>query len=475
VIRRQDAWYAWQTRRLYNAAWNDSRRLWERHWQAFVDELNTLDEHFRRHAEADRQHFEDRAKDLYKPRVGVSYLLPAEDRGLEGFYQTVLDRMKQQFSGQLPPNPHEGHLLNALLGGDGWLAAYELGRRDPLMAVGYVRQRIKRAVTEQLRPPGGDRPALVPRMEDLLASAALGRSRFVTDEDLHRFRQKLAELVPGGFAPDGRAPFKTLFTYPAAQENRDIERFLRQEVALPVDMQSEPEFRALPGDSMMVVLLRSAMGVTEVPEVRRVVKLWADAQRNPRPHDYLTWRRRLKPDSGYRLMSRDDRCYVLHHLLCAAWDGRITAVGDVGSPERIVVQVGAEDASTMTLDLSALGALSSWASVLQAYEQWILNDDDRGRRDLAARLMSLSPQDADRAPRRPEPEFLAVVELAELEAKKLREAEQNRVLSRDPQLGVIREFWLDIMPAALRSPVGTSDRSLLELREQVDAAYGLGQ
>jgi hypothetical protein len=475
VIRRQDSWYAWQTRRLYNAAWNDSRRLWERPWQGYIDELNAVHEQFITHAGEDRQQFDARCKDLYKPRVGVAYLLPAEDRGLEGFYRTVLDRMKQQYAQQLPPNPHEGHLLNALLGGDGWLATYEAGRRDPLAAVGYVRQRIKQAVTEQLRPPGGERPALIPRMEDLLSSAALGRSRFVTDEDLNRFRQKLAELVPGGFAPDGRAPFKTLFTYPAAQENPDIERYLRQEVPLPTDMQAEPEFRAVPGESMMVVLLRSSMGITEVPEVRRVIKLWADAQRSPRPHDYLTWRRRLKPDNGYRLMGREDRRYVLHHLLCAAWDGRVEITGEASSPELIEIRIGAGDASTMTLHLAALGALSSWASVLQAYEQWILNDDDPGRRDLAAKLMSHSPRDADRTPRRPEPEFLTLVDLAEQETKKLKEAEESRVLSRDPQLAVVREFWLETMPAALAMPVGTADRSLSELREQVDAAYGLGQ
>ncbi|MFG1607798.1 tubulin-like doman-containing protein [Actinoplanes sp. NPDC049265] len=475
VVRKQDNWYAWQTRRLYNAAWNDSRRLWERPWQGYVDEMVAVHEQFQQHARDDRQQFDARCKDLYKARVGVAYLLPAEDNGLGGFYRTVLDRMKQQYSQQLPANPHEGHVLNALLGADGWLAAYQAGRHDPLEAVGYVRQRIKQAVTEQLRPPTGDRPALIPRMEDLLSSAAVGRSRSITDDDLNRFRQKLAELVPGGFAPDGRAPFKTLFTYPAAQENRDIERFLRREVALPIDMQGEPEFRAVPGESMVVVLLRSAMGVTEVPEVRRVVKLWVDAQRSPRPNDYLTWRRRLKPDAGYRLMSREDRRFVLHHLLCAAWDGRIEAHGDLSSPHRIEIRLGAEEASTMTLKLSALGTLSSWSSVLQAYEQWILNDDDRGRRDLAAKLMSHSPDDADRTPRRPEPEFLALVDLIELEAKKLKEAEEHRVLSRDPHLAVIREFWLESMPAALSLPVGTSDRSLLELREQVDAAYGLGQ
>ncbi|WP_328475430.1 tubulin-like doman-containing protein [Actinoplanes sp. NBC_00393] len=476
VIRKQDTWYNWQTRRLYNAAWNNSRRQWERPWQGFVDELNAVHEQFLAHAVEDRQQFDARSKDLYKACVGVAYLLPAENRGLEGFYRTVFERMKQEYAQLLAPNATEGHLLNAILGPDGWLEAYEQGRSDPLAAVGYVRQRIKQVVTEQLRPPGGDRPALIPKMEDLLASAAGSRVRSVTDDDLSRFRQKLAELVPGGFAPDGRAPVKTLFIYPAAQASTDIERYLRQNVRLPADMQAEPEFRAIRGDSMMVVLLRGSMGVTEVPEVRRVVKQFTEAQRMPRPHDYLTWRRRLRPDSGYRLMAREDRGYVLHHLLCLAWDGRIDVrAGEMGSPERIEIHVGARQAATMTLDLSALGALSSWPSMLQAYEQWILNDDDSGRRDLAAKLTSYSPFDAGTAPQRPHQLFATLVDLIDTETKKLKEAEQTRVLSRDPQLGVIREFWLETMPAALSMPVGTSTRNLLDLREQVEAAYGLGQ
>jgi hypothetical protein len=404
----------------------------------------------------------------------VAYLLPREDRGLEGFYRIVLDRMMQEHGQHLPPNAHEGHLLNVLLGTDGWLEAYDRGRTEPHAAVGYVRQRIKEAVTEQLRPPGGVRPALIPKMEDLLSSAALRRERHITDEDLGRFRQKLAELVPGGFAPDGRAPFKTLFTYPAAQESREIEDFLRGAVALPTDMLAEPDFRAVSGESLVVVLLRSSMGVTEVPEVRQVVKLWAEAQRSPRPHDYLGWRRRLPAETGYRLLAREDRQLVLHHLLCAAWDGRVTAAGELTSPQSIVVAVGAEEATTMSLRLSPLGALSSWASVLQEYEEWILHDDLRGRRDLAARLISYSPRNADRTPDLPRPVYTTLVDLADQEAKKIKEAEQNASLSRDPQLAVFREFWLQTMPDALRLKVGSTARNLIDLRDQVDAAHGLG-
>jgi hypothetical protein len=129
----------------------------------------------------------------------------------------------------------------------------------------------------------------------------------------------------------------------------------------------------------------------------------------------------------------------------------------------------------MKLELSALGALSSWASVLQAYENWILTDDNPTRRSLAARLMSSVPLDAGRAPRPPAAEFTTLVDLAEPELLKVKQAEQNRVLHRDPQLAVVRRFWSQSLPSALRLRVGATTKSLVDLREQVEITHGLGE
>jgi phage terminase large subunit-like protein len=474
VIRQQDAWYAWQTRRTWNAAWNDSHRLWSRPWQGFVEEFRSIYDQFVDHARNDPQQFDLRSKDLYKSRVGVTYLLPPENRGLEGFYELVLARLKEDYTQHLGPNANEGHVLNLLLGHDGWAAAYAKGRQDPESAVAYIRQLIKEAVTERVRPNDRSRPALVPRMEDLLANAVQRRDGHITDTDLNRFRQRLAELVPGGFAPDGHAPLKVLFTYPAAQENEDIERFLRREVSLPIDMIGEPEFRAVQADSMVVVLTRSSMGVTEVPELRRVVKLWAEAQNRPHPQDSLPWRQRLSQDTSYLLMDQRDHQQVLHRLLCAAWDGKVVVTGELTNPDYITVALGSRESVSMKLDLTPLGSLSSWASVLQAYERWILTDDDASRRGLAARLMSSVPANADRSPSPPAPEFCAIVDLAERELLKIKEAAQNRVLSRDPQLAVFGQFWSRVLPAALRQRLGVTAKNLLDLREQVDVSHGLG-
>ncbi|MET9225521.1 tubulin-like doman-containing protein [Lentzea sp. NPDC003310] len=474
VTRHQDAWYAWQTRRMWNASWNDSHRLWSRPWQAFTEQFRAIHDAFVNHARNDPTQFDLRSRDLYKARVGVTYLLPPEDHGLEGFYQSVLDRLKQDLQQHLGPHPHEGHILNLLLGQEGWADAFARGRQDPEAAVASVRQRIKEAVAECVRPSDRARPALVPRMEDLLANAVQRRDNTVTETDLNRFRQKLAELVPGGFAPDGHAPLKALFTYPASQRDGDIERFLRREVSLPLDMVGEPEFRAVLADAMVVVLNRSSMGVTEVPELRRVIKVWAEAQRRPQPQDLLAWRRRLSQDSHYLLMSEQDRRQVLHRLLCAAWDGKVVVSGKLASPDHITVEIGSREAVSMKLELTPLGSLSSWASVLQAYERWVLTDDNLSRRSLAARLMSSIPERADRSPFPPAPEFSAIADLVDQEQLKITEAEQHRVLSQEPQLAVIREFWSTTLPAALRQQVANTSKNLLDLREQVRVAHGLG-
>src|SRR5262249_58764328 len=117
VIGMQDMWYAWQTRRIWNAAWNDSHRLWSRQWQAFVQEFRAVYDQFIDHARNDPQQFDLRSKDLYKPRVGAAYLLPPEDGGLEGVYQTVLARMKEGYAQALGPTAREGHGLDRTLGG----------------------------------------------------------------------------------------------------------------------------------------------------------------------------------------------------------------------------------------------------------------------------------------------------------------------------------------------------------------------
>jgi hypothetical protein len=459
VVRRQDGWYAWRSRQIWNTAWNDNHREWFRIWQDFKTGLRAVVGAFEEFADAEPQQFELRSKDLYKERVGVAYLLPPHDGGLDGFYDAVLDRLRETF--KLLRNDHEDVMLQAILGADGWGPAYETG--TPAAAVAVVRQRVKEAVSEAIRPRDRDRVALVPRMEDLLASAAQRRQSTVSDADLRQFRQKVAALVPGGFAPEGNAPLKVLFTYPAVKEDGELEAFLRREVNLPPDMLGEPEFRAIQADSMVVVFMRTSMGVTEVPEVRSVIKLWSEALVDDRAKDVLPWRQRLGGVSTYLLMTESDRARILQRLLCAAWNGQLVVRGDLRSPRSVAVDLGTREAVKMELDLRPLGGLSSWASLLQAYETWILVDDADVRRSLAKRLMETLPDRLATDPSAPDQVFTTVTELADDQLKRIRDASRDPVLRDDPQLLVFEEFWADTLRVALDLKLGSTSRTLRTL------------
>lgn len=478
VKQQQDSWYRWRARQDWNAAWGDNFRTWDRTWAGFRTEFEAIMAPFLDHARGEPGSFDVRAHELYAKRVGVSYLLPPVERGLLGFYQTLLKRLKEDFADELGENAREGEILVRLVDQAAWAAAYRAGRDDPAATFAQIRQLVKEAVAERLRPSNRAEPALIPSMVDLLARAAgkAGPEVKVSDEDLRQFEQKLAVLVPGQYAPEGTAPLEVLFTYPAQDKDDDIERYLRHKVALPPDFVGDPQYRAIRADSMVVVLMRTNMGVTEVPEVRKVMKLWSDAQRDEGPTDNLAWRRRLAPQVGYLLMTEKDRENVLFRLLCAAWNGKLRVTGPVASPDAVEVLLGGRsDSGQLVLDLQPVGALSSWASVLQAYERFVLVDDNPVRRIMAEALMGMLPDRFDTANiTPPATEFVQLEKLAEGELRKIREAADDDLLRDDPQLRVFREFWEDTLPRALARRMGTGNRTLKTLPQFVDRAQRLG-
>ena len=68
---------------------------------------------------------------------------------------------------------------------------------------------------------------------------------------------------------------KVLINYPADADSEVIKDFLRSSVNLPSGPRISEDFRRTDTESISVVLFRTAMGVTEVDEVRDVLRLWA--------------------------------------------------------------------------------------------------------------------------------------------------------------------------------------------------------
>jgi hypothetical protein len=475
ALARQDEWYAWRARRVWHAAWNDQAVRWDLKLKAVQQQVLSLVSAFEDHARQSERRFTARARELYQQRVGVTYLLPRQG-DLEPFYQAVVRRFVDFYvhqGGKLHPTATPGDLVTEILGQEGWKHAYDmvLDGRGAAMAVSHVKDRVKQAVKRLFSYRDGQHRALLPALQDLLAAAAGKPGVAVGDDELAQFREKLAGLVPGGFAPSGTGRMRILFSYPAGTKDFELEKYLQQEVTLP-RTGAVVEFRPIAAESITVVLFRSSMGLTEVPEVREVLKHWSDALKNEEQQDFLRWRQRLGYDFGYLATIPEHRERILHHLLCAAWNDQITVEGDEDSPTAILVRIGEGAQATMKLPLEPFGRLSSWASVLSAYEAWVLTDDEQIRRDFCAKLIASTPHGVDRRPAKPAELFERIVDMSSSELEHIdAELRQRTGDSGSRRLVAMREFWEETLPGALRLPFrGVNNPlqdNLTDLREWV--------
>ncbi|MGQ0777881.1 MAG: tubulin-like doman-containing protein [Pseudonocardiales bacterium] len=470
VVQLQDEWYAWRNQQIWHAAWGENFRLWDRTWRRFKDELDALLLAFLQYAESESQRFTQRSDELYQSRVGVSYLLPPHGNRLEGFYQTVLDRFRAEFYDRLRANPEESDIVSVMLSDEGWKKPYLADRKSPENAVATVRQKIKEVVGQLFRPGDPEKQPLLPTMRDLLATTVGHKTDRVSTDDVYvqQFRQKLAGLVPGGYAPAGQGPLKILFSYPGDAKDAALKAFLAQEVALPKDQGTTPEFRAIDADAIAVVLFRTSMDITEVTEVRESIKLWSGSLRKPQPQDYLPWRQRLGHASDYLLMTPKDRVQILHRMLCAIWNDQLIVSGDERSPDSVAIKLGGREAVTMNLDLTGFRELSSWASLLHAYEEWILVDGELTRRGLAQGLMNTNPIGVDRDPAPPSALFWTIVAIEPEERKRIDQACQRTKGGSGRRLQMFQDFWSTTFPDALDMPfMGVTPADANTLRELV--------
>jgi tubulin-like protein len=463
-LQRQDEWFNWRACQAWNSVWNAQAARWEPKLRSMERELNDLVEGFREHARTEDTRFTRRAKGLYEPRIGVCYLLPRQGQ-LEQFYDSSVRRLVEIFvaQNQMHPTATPAAVVGAILGPQGWKHAFEEFQEyrqaeGATRAVATVRNLIKAEVMRMFRHRDESHQPLLASLYDLLSAAAGQRRGGIDDDDLSQFREKLAGLVPGGFAPSGRGRLKILFSYPSPAGKRDaaLEKFLRNEVNLPREADSVPEFRPIEAESIAVVLFRSSMGLTEVPEVQKVLVHWADAIGETRKNDFLQWRQRTGYRFSYLATTGEDRVRILHHLLCAAWNGQIDCVGDATSPKSIDVLVG-RSVTSMRLDLTRYGTLSSWSSLLAEYERWVLADSEQIRLDFGDRLMDAQPIGLTGEVKRPDAVFRTLVELAEVEtAETTRLLAENRTSGRK-RIEAVHEFWTETLPGALELSFRSED------------------
>lgn len=489
-LRDQNVWYRWRTHQIWNKHWAEQSRVWDREVNRLRSELTALTGALLDHARADDTRFNRRTQDLYRARTGVSYLLPPYG-DLDIFYQNVVRRFVSLH--QLRPVAREAEIVTTLLGTDGWRRAYELSyTRNPERAVAFLRRQLKKAVKDLFRQSSGfaDDQPLLPELSQLLLRASGRDSVPVSDDDLAQFQAKIAGMLPGGFSPQGSGRLKVLVGYPGGKDD-GAERYLNEQLQFTREQGMTLEFRALGSagasptvtpsgqpaferdagsESLVVVMFRTSMGVTEVPELRSVLHTWSSAVESEKSQDYLAWRQRLGYDFSWLVTTEEDRVRILHRLLNAMWNGRVRVLsGEDSSPGRIRVELGELQATAMALNLRTFGASSSWGSLIRAYEEWTLADDQQIRGDFCRQLMETVPDGLNASPGPPSPLFsLFVDEIRPEQVKRLRALAGDRGPGRARWSGHLLGFWEETVEAALRLPfTGSNLRladNLVELR-----------
>jgi hypothetical protein len=371
---------------------------------------------------------------------------------MEQFYQQVISRLREQMArtGQIDKNSSEADVVRAIVGSDTWPTALKMSiDQTPDHAVSYLREVVKTSIKTFLRqPPSGEQPML-PRLQDLLIEAAghghRGGGTGIQQEYIDEFNGKLVGLLPGNFIPQGSGDLKVLINYPADSTNEIVEQYLNTTLTLPRGPRITQEFRHTRTESISVVLFRTGMGVTEVAEVRDVLRRWSLSLTKPMPTDLLRWRQRTGYDFGYLATREDHRIVILQRLLCALWNGYGQVEGPEDSPDRLNVRLGEV---TMTLPLIPLGQASSWGSLLRAYELWALDDNDLHRR-FCAQLMQELPHGVEARPSEPDKIFVEIKKLAAEQIKLLDKMMEGLAVNQRSRHMQMRGFWTATLPGAL--------------------------
>ena len=248
---------------------------------------------------------------------------------------------------------------------------------------------------------------------------------------------------------------RTLVVYPATKDDPKVRQYLKENLLLPRD--GKIDFRTAATESISVLMHRSNMGLIDVPEVRKVLRTYANAVKEDRRDDHLMWRQRLGWREDWLAGTVEEQQTILQRLLCAMWNGQITVRGAPDAPSRIRVTLGEEDTAAMVLDLDWYDpAVSSWGSVLRAYEAWTLLDTGKVAQDFSTRMLKTTPSGMDSPPQPPSELFVRFLDHI---------APTQRRLLEDPRFAdeewahPLRTFWNKTVEGALDLRLNRTSRA----------------
>ncbi|MER5820414.1 tubulin-like doman-containing protein [Streptomyces californicus] len=479
VLRAQDNWYRWRSRAVWHEAWREQQQRWQAQAEQAGADLVRLVDAFRQQADREVKSAQQKGLELYADRTGISYLLPPQ-RSLNHFYEDVVTRLLRRE--ELREGDDETSLLLKLIDGDTWQQVHARSHRNPDGAVGMVKARLEGRVTRLFAERGAqvEERRLLPSMSTLLAAAAgdAEARAEVSKEALDLFSRKLTGLLPVGFTPEGTGPLRVLVTHPRVHAADEVQEFLAKALRLPSDAKNSVEYRGVESDSVTVVLFRSEMSLTQVPEARKVLRQWARAKDEEQAHDVLRWRQRLGFEDDWMVSSAEDRRTILHRLLCCLWNGQVDVLdGQTDSPVRVRLRLFPEKGAGVPgvrLRLGDFpGGISSWSELLRSYERWTVLDDERTVEDYCRKLMGAQPLGLARAGSTPDPLFVELVErIAPRQLKLLEKRRKEGGPRVDGWIRPLWEFWAQTLPAALDTEFGDKQAIQPTLRTLLEHARG---
>ncbi|MFJ9415245.1 tubulin-like doman-containing protein [Streptomyces sp. NPDC101227] len=461
ALGEQEAWYQWRSRCVWHEAWREQQQRWQPHANAAGTDLGRLVNAFLKHSDREQKVSEQKALDLYEDRTGISYLLPPQ-RTINQFYEDLVDRLIRREG--LREHDDEATLLLKMVNGDLWRQVHATSRRNPDAAVAAIKAQLEGRITRLFAEHGEqleERP-LLPAMSTLLAAAAgdPDATDQVSKEALDLFTRKLTGLLPVGFTPEGTGPLRALVTHPRVKAVDEVKEYLGKALRLPSDAKNSVDYRGVDSDSITVVLFRSQMSLTQVPEACKVLRQWARAKESEQPQDVLRWRQRTGYRDSWLVSTEEDRRTILHRLLCCMWNGQVDVVdGDTASPGRVRLRLYAEKGGQVPgvrLRLGDFpGGVSSWAELLRSYERWNVLDDERTVEVYCRTLMEARPLGLYQNGSEPHPLFIELVE--KIAPRQLELLEDRRERGGERVEGWVRplwEFWAKTLPAALDMEFG---------------------
>jgi hypothetical protein len=459
---QQDAWYTWRTRTEWARFWDTYSPQWRGPLEDAEQDLRALTDQLFNFARDDHENFSRRSGELYSKRFGVSYMLPpGAVHPMEEFYKHVAAqlRARRHRDGQAQPDSSVQTLPQVMVSPNIWRNTYKVSvEYGPATAVSFLLSQVKAEVTALLRDTSVSEQPMLPRLVDLLAATANpDPDPEIRQDYLDEFKSKLAGLLPATFTPQGSGLLKVLISYPAATADPIIEEHLKSSINLPAA--GIIDFQNTHTEMISVVLFRTGMGLTEVGEVCDVLRRWAGALAAPQPTDKLPWRQRVGYNFSYLATNEEERTEILHHMLCALWNGRGSVLqGTALSPDEISITF---QPVAMQLPLQPLGQASSWGSLLYAYERWAL-DDSQVRRLFCEQLMRELPEGLNGTPQRPDLLYRAIRQVAHDQIELLDDMIARQKPGQSASAARMRAFWAETLPAALDRPFSGVDAPIAE-------------